>query len=178
MAKRPFPLSKAYTLLGSGPVILISTAHKGRQNVMPMAWHTMMDFEPPLVGLILSDQNYTFGLLRASKECVINIPTAAIAQKVAACGGIHGDKVNKFEKVGLTPRPASVVAAPLIAECYASLECRLFDTTLVNKYGFFVVEIVKAWVDPAVKHPRTLHHLGKDNFMIAGKRVRIRAKIK
>jgi flavin reductase (DIM6/NTAB) family NADH-FMN oxidoreductase RutF len=178
MAKKSFPLAKVYTLLGSGPVILVSTAHRDKRNVMPMSWHTPMEFEPPLVGLILSDQNYTFGLLRASKECVLNIPTVKIAQKAVACGNVHGNHVDKFEKLGLTPRPASVVGAPLIEECYANLECRVFDTRLVNSYGFFIVEVVKAWVDPAVKNPQTLHHLGEEKFMVAGKRIKMKPRLK
>lgn len=46
----------------------------------------MMELEPPLVGLIISDRNYSFGLFTATKECVINIPTVEIAEKVVGCG--------------------------------------------------------------------------------------------
>jgi len=178
MKKKTLSLAKVYTLLESGPVILVTTARSGKQNVMPMSWHTMMEFEPPLVGLIISDQNYSFKLLKTSKECVINIPTVRIAEKVVACGNIHGDKINKFEEVGLTPQNASVVSAPLIDECFANLECRVVDTKMVAKYCFFVVEVVQAWIDPAVKNPQTLHHIGKENFMVAGKRIRIKSKMK
>ncbi len=178
MAKKSLPLSKVYTLLESGPVIMVTTACKGKQNVMPMSWHTMMEFEPPLVGFVMSDMNYSFTLLKATKECVINIPTVKIAQKVFACGNIHGDKINKFEKFGLTPKPASLVTAPLIDECYANFECRVVDTKLVAKYCFFVVEVVKAWIDPVVKNPQTLHHIGKENFMVAGKRIKIKSRMK
>ncbi len=178
MSKKSFPLSKVYSLLESGPVIMVTTSHKGKQNVMPMSWHTMMEFEPPLVGLIISDANYSFRLLKATKECVISIPTVEIVKKVVACGNIHGEKVNKFEKFGLTPRPASKVKAPLIEECYANLECRVFDARMVAKYCFFVVEVVKAWIDPAVKNPRTLHHLGKKDFMVAGRRINVKSKVK
>ena len=104
MAKKALPLSKVYSLLESGPVILVTTARKEKSNIMTMSWHTMMDFEPPLVGLVMSDRNYSFGLLKATKECVINIPTVQIAEKVVGCGNTHGDKVNKFEKFGLTPK--------------------------------------------------------------------------
>ena len=137
-----------------------------------------MEFEPPLIGFVMSDQNYSFGLLKATKECVINIPTVEIAEKVVACGNIHGAKVNKFEKFGLTPKPATLVGAPLIEECYANFECRVVDKKMVAEYCFFVVEVVKAWIDTAVKNQRTIHHLGKENFMVAGKRIKIKSKMK
>ncbi len=67
--------------------------------------------------------------------------------------GTHG---GKFRRLGLTPVPASLVSAPLVGECYASLECRVVDTRMVARYGFFVLEVVKAWIDPARRNPRTL----------------------
>lgn len=176
--KKSLQLSKVYSLLESGPVILVTTALKEKSNIMAMSWHTMIDFEPPLVGFVMSDQNYSFELLKKSKECVINIPTVEIAEKVVGCGNTHGSKVNKFEKFDLSPEPASIVGAPLIEECYANLECRVVDTKMVAKYGFFIVEVVKAWIDPQTKDPATIHHIGKENFMIAGERIKIKSKMK
>jgi len=178
MAKKSFPLSKVYRLLEPGPVVLVTTARDGKANIMTMSWHMMMEFEPPLVGCVISDNNYSFGLLKASKECVINIPTVEIAEKVVGCGNTSGAKLDKFAKFNLTPKPASRVGAPLIAECYANLECRVTDTTMVAKYCLFVVEVVKAWVDPAVKNPRTLHHRGKGDFMVAGQQLKLKSKMK
>jgi hypothetical protein len=42
----------------------------------------------------------------------------------------------------------------------------------------FVVEVIKAWIDPAVKNPRTIHHLGGGNFMVAGEKIKLRSKMK
>lgn len=167
-----------YRLLEPGPVVLVTTARRGRPNVMPMSWHTMMEFEPPLVGCVISDRDYTFGLLQAAKECVIAIPTVEIAAKVVRCGNTSGRKVDKFARFGLTPLPASRVAAPLVGECYANLECRLADARLARQYSFFVLEVVKAWIDPARKRPRTIHHMGRGVFMVAGRTIRLPSKMK
>ena len=178
MAKKSFPLSKVYALLEPGPVVMVSTASRGRSNIMTMSWHTMMEFEPPLVGCVVSNRNYSFDLLMATKECVINIPTKEIADKVVGCGNASGAKMDKFETFSLTPKPASQVEAPLIKECYANLECRVADTNMVDEYCFFVLEVIKAWIDPRVKDPRTLHHLGKGNFMVAGERIKLKSRMK
>jgi len=50
------------------------------------------------------------------------------------------------------------VSAPLIAECYANLECKVVDTREVNRYFLFVLEVVKAWIEPAKKHPHYPPH--------------------
>jgi flavin reductase (DIM6/NTAB) family NADH-FMN oxidoreductase RutF len=170
-AKRSLPLSRVYGLLEPGPVVLLTTARRGRPNVMTLSWHTMMDFEPPLVGCVLSNRNFSFDALRTTGECVINVPTADLVQKVVACGNASGRRTDKFAAFGLTPVPASRVAPPLVAECYASLECRVVDSRLVARYNFFVLEVVKAWIDPARRAARTLHHLGRGAFMVAGRTV-------
>ncbi|MDO8448829.1 MAG: flavin reductase family protein [Rhodoferax sp.] len=178
MAKRALPLSRVYGLLEPGPVVLLSTMHKDQANVMTMSWHTMMEFEPPLVGCVVSGHDFSFTALKTTRQCVLNIPTVELAKKVVACGNTSGQQVDKFEAFGLTAAPAALVDAPLIAECYANLECRVVDTRLVNRYNFFVLEVLKAWIDPACKDPRTLHHRGRGAFMVAGDTIRLPSKMR
>ena len=136
MAQKTYPLSRVYRLLEPGPVVLVTTARKGRANIMTQSWHTMMEFEPPLVGCVISERNHSFDALRATRECVLNIPAANLAKQVVGVGNCSGSKVDKFKKFKLTPLPASQVTPPLIAECYANLECRVADSRMVNKYNF------------------------------------------
>ena len=177
-SKRAFPLSKVYGLLEPGPVTLVTTVRDGRPNIMTMSWHTMIDFEPPIVGCVISDRNFSFKSLLATKECVINIPTAELATQVVGCGNSSGWRRDKFADFHLTPLPASRVAPPLIAECYASLECKVIDASLTDRYCLFILQVLKAWVDPSNKHPKTLHHLGRGAFMIAGRTIRLPSKMK
>ncbi len=178
MAKKSFPLSKVYGLLEPGPVVIVTTAREGHANVMTMSWYTMMEFEPPTVGCVISDRNYTFNILKATNECVINIPTLELAEKVVECGNSSGRKIDKFRAFGLTRTVASSVKAPLIEECYANLECRVVDKKMVAKYNFFVLEVLKAWIDPARKDPRTIHHRGRGAFMVAGKTINLPSGMK
>lgn len=178
MAKRSFPLPKVYGLLETGPVVLLTTSHKGVANVMTMSWHTMMEFEPPLVGCVVSEADFSFAALKATRQCVLNIPTADLASQVVGCGNTTGRQTDKFKAFGLTAAAASRVAPPLIAECYANLECRVADTRLVNRYGFFVLEVLQAWIDPACKDPITLHHRGRGRFMVAGETIRLPSKMR
>ena len=177
MKKKSFPLSEVYRLLEPGPVVLVTTARAGRANVMPMSWHTMMEFEPPLVGCVISSRNGSFSTLRATGECVINLPTVELAKQVVACGNASGRRVDKFKAFGLTPETAVSVQAPLIAECYASLECKVVDATMVTKYNFFILEVVQAWVEPSRKRPRTIHHQGEGVFMVAGRTIHLPSPI-
>jgi flavin reductase (DIM6/NTAB) family NADH-FMN oxidoreductase RutF len=145
---------------------------------MTMSWHMMMEFEPPLVGCVLSARNYSFSLLSESRECVINIPTHKLARQVVGCGNSSGRRRDKFADFGLTPEPAREVAAPLIRECFASLECRVADARMAGRYNMFVLEVVRAWLDRSVRRPRTLHHMGRGTFMVAGDLIRLPSRMK
>lgn len=177
--KKSYPLSKVYQHLETGPVVMVTTMDKaGRPNVMTLAWHAMMDFEPPIVGFVLGEQSLSFKTLKATRECVINIPTVELARKVVGCGNTSGRNTDKFKKFGLTPVRAARVKPPLIAECYASFECKVVDSRLANKYNFFILQVLKAWVATDIKNPQTLHHRGKGLFMVAGKTISIASKMK
>ncbi len=178
MKRKSFPLSRVYGLLETGPVVLVATSLEGQPNVMTMSWHTMLEFEPPLIGCVISNRNYTFNILKKTRECVIAIPTVNLAAIVVKVGNVSGKKIDKFDKFGLIKMPASLVKAPLIKQCFANLECRVVDTSMVNKYNLFVLEVLRAWIDPSVKKPRTLHHMGKGLFMVAGKTIRLPSKMK
>lgn len=178
MAKRALSLAKVYALLEPGPVVLLTTARSGRANVMTLSWHSMMEFEPPLVGCVVSGRDYSFAALAATRQCALNIPTVELASQVVGCGNCSGRRVDKFQAFGLTQVPAKRIQAPLIAECYANLECRVHDTRLVRRYNFFVLEVLQAWVDPACKDPRTLHHRGRGAFMVAGETIKLPSKMR
>jgi flavin reductase (DIM6/NTAB) family NADH-FMN oxidoreductase RutF len=178
MAKKSYPLSKVYGLLEPGPVVMVTTAREGQANIMTMSWHTMLEFEPPLVGCVISNRNYTFDILKTTKECVINIPTVELAEKVVGCGNTSGRTIDKFKHFNLTPVPASCVEAPLIDECYVNLECRVVDGKMVAKYNLFILEVIKAWIDPLKKLPQTIHHLGEGAFMVAGETIQLPSKMK
>lgn len=166
--KKDFPVSNIRRLLEPGPVVLVSSRHKRATNVMTMGWHTVMEFSPSLVGCIIAGSNHSFDMIRASRECVINVPTADIAATVVKIGNCSGADVDKFDRFKLTAQDAGEVQAPLIAECYASLECKLADGALIGKYNFFIFEVVKAHVATSPKNPRTIHYRGGGDFMVAG----------
>jgi flavin reductase (DIM6/NTAB) family NADH-FMN oxidoreductase RutF len=175
---KDLPLSKVYQLLEPGPVVLLTTARKGRTNVMTMSWHMMVEFEPPQVACIVSSANYSFAALRATGECVIAIPARKLAAKAVKVGNSSGRDIDKFATFGLTKLPAKRVAAPLIADCFANLECKVTDTRLVNKYNLFILEVLKARIDPAQKNPKTIHHRGYGTFVVDGDTITLKSRMR
>ncbi|SEL71022.1 NADH-FMN oxidoreductase RutF, flavin reductase (DIM6/NTAB) family [Pseudoxanthomonas sp. GM95] len=166
--KRDFPVHQVRRFLEPGPVVLVSSAHDGQRDIMTMGWHMVMEFSPSLLACVIASGNRSFELVRASRQCVINLPTEPLLDTVVRIGNCSGDEVDKFDAFGLTAQPATHVDAPLIAQCHASFECRLHDDALVERYNLFVWEVVKAHVAPTPKNPRTVHYRGEGQFMVSG----------
>ncbi len=176
--KEFLPLAEVYAILEPGPVVLLGTAQDGRANLMPMSWHTMLEFEPPLVGCVVSEANRSVAALEATGECVLNVPSLELLDQLVACGNSHGDQLDKFARFGLSAVPSAQVTVPRVEECWANLECRVLDRQLVGSYNFFILEVLQAWHDPTVKAPRTLHHRGYGKFMVAGEEVQSGSKMR
>ena len=174
---KPFPLDKVYQLIEPGPVVLLATAIDGKQNVMTMSWHMMMEFVPPRIGCIVSSADHSFTALFRTGECVIAIPSADMAEKVVAIGNCSGRDTDKFAEIGLTALPAEEVSAPLIGECFANLECKITDRDFVERHNLFVLDVVKAWHDPQQLAPKTFHHKGYGTFVIDGEEINLASKM-
>jgi flavin reductase (DIM6/NTAB) family NADH-FMN oxidoreductase RutF len=176
--KIDLPVAQVRRYLEPGPIVLVSSALGNARNIMTMGWHTVMEFEPSLVGCVIAAGNHSFELIRRSRECVINVPTTALTDKMVGIGNSTGAEIDKFAEFALTPQKAQRVRAPLIRECHANFECKLADGALIKKYNFFIFEVVKAHVAPSPKHPQTLHYTGDGVFMVSGKIISRRAMFK
>lgn len=175
---RKFPLAKVYQLLEPGPVVLLTTSQGGHANIMTMSWHMMVEFEPPLVAFIVSEANHSFNALRRTGECVIAVPARKMASKVVQIGNSSGRSIDKFRTFGLTPASAECVTPPLIAECFANLECKVVNTRLVKPFNLFIVEVLRAWRDAAPKNPKTIHHQGYGKFVVDGEVIKLNSKMR
>lgn len=175
--KPDFPLDGIRRYLEPGPIVLVSSQWKDQRNVMVMGWHMMLDFVPATLACYIWPGNHSHALIRESRECVINLPTADMVDTVVGIGNTTAaDGIDKFERFGLTAGKASKVKAPLIDECVASFECRLADDSQVERHGMFIWEVVKAHVANVPKRPKTLHYRGNGEFMVAGPHLSRRGK--
>ena len=171
--KHDFPVDQVRRYLEPGPIVLVSSMWKGKTNIMTLGWQTVMEFSPSLVGCVIASSNHSFEMIRRSRQCVINVPTIDLAHQVVKIGNCSGKDVDKFAKFNLTPEAAQKVKPPMIAECPASFECQLADGRLINRYNFFIFEVIKAHVARSPKYLKTMHYHGKGVFTVAGKTINL-----
>ena len=165
---RHLKLSQAFTLMESGPVVLVTT-HDGRKhNIMTISWTMVLDFTP-VFAITTGEWNHSFAALRKSRECVIAIPTVDMLDKVVGIGTCSGADTDKFSKFKLTPVPGAVVNSPLIKECLANVECKVID--IVTRHNIVVLEAVAAYLDTERKEKRTVHAVGDGTFVVDGRKI-------
>ncbi|SDR06277.1 flavin reductase family protein [Pseudoxanthomonas sp. CF125] len=174
--KQDFPLDQIRRFLEPGPIVLVSSAHKGERNLMTMGWHMMLGFAPARFGCYLWEGNHSYELIRRSGQCAINLPTADMVDTVVGIGNSSGLDGDKFKRFGLTATKAAKVAAPLVAECCANFECVLADASQIERHGLFIWDVVKAHVAVSPKRPQTLHYRGDGEFMVSGPAISRKAK--
>lgn len=165
---RQLKLSKVFTLMESGPVVLVTTHNGGENNIMTISWTMVIDFTP-VFAITTGEWNYSFAALRRNKECVIAIPTVDMLDEVVGIGTCSGSDTDKFAKFKLSPVQGKIVRSPLIKECLANIECKVID--IVKKYNIVVLEAVAACIDTARKERRTVHAVGDGTFIVDGRKI-------
>jgi flavin reductase (DIM6/NTAB) family NADH-FMN oxidoreductase RutF len=161
-------IGKAFMLMESGPVVLITTNNGKKDNIMTISWTMVLDFTP-VFAITTGEWNYSFTALRKTKECVISIPTVDMLDKVVGIGTCSGADTDKFVKFMLTPVRGRIVKAPLIKECLANIECKVTD--IVKKHNIVVLEGVAAYFDTSRREKRTVHAVGDGTFIVDGRKL-------
>ena len=165
---RQMELSRAFTLMEPGPVVLVTTYDSEKNNIMTISWTMVLDFTPQFA-ITTGAWNYSYKALRKNRECVIAIPTVDMLDRVVGIGTCSGADTDKFAKFKLTPMPGKVVKAPLIKECLANIECKVID--IVQNYNIVVLEGVLAHANPMRKEKRTIHAVGDGTFIVDGRKL-------
>ena len=119
--------------------------HAGERSICPLGWTMRTSASPPMMAISVAPSRFTHGLIEGAGEFVLAYPGRELAQATQVCGSRSGRDVDKFTQVGVTALPGRQVAAPVIAECVANLECRVVDRFTTGDHSIFVGEVVAAW---------------------------------
>ena len=166
-------LSRCLLFIEPGPVVLVSSYNLETQqpNLMTISWTIALDFNHH-IALCTGPWNYSFDLIMKTKECVVAIPPASMAETVVKIGDISGKDCNKFEKFGIKQLEAEKTDAPLIDGCVANLECKVVD--FVKKYGLIILEVVNVWENEELKDEKLFHAYGDGRFVKDGEKMDLR----
>lgn len=144
------------------PAVLVSCADaEGNTNILTVAWAGTVCSAPPMVSISVRPERYSFAMIHETGEFVINLTTEKLAWATDLCGVKSGRNTDKWKETHLTPVPAAMVGAPLIAESPVSLECRVKQENALGSHTMFVAEVVSVSVDGKYLDESGRFHLEK-----------------
>lgn len=152
---------KPGTLLAPAPPALVTSGDGERSNVFTAAWTGIVCSEPPMTYVSIRRERFSHGIISETREFVINLPCEAIARATDLCGVRSGRDGDKFALAGLTRESSHLVAAPTIAECPVSLECRVREIIPLGSHDMFLADIVSVGVDPRFVDEKGALHMEK-----------------
>lgn len=144
-------------------VVLITSYYKGKDNVMTVAWHTPLSFNPPLFGILVGKTRFSHMLIKKSKEFGVNFINKKLEKQMLICGTISGKTKDKFKEAKLTRKKAKFISTPLIKEAVAWFECKVVKEIEIGDHTLFVGKILN-WEE--IKKGRIFQKSGKKFIFI------------
>jgi len=130
------------------PVVIVGTMTDGRPNFMTAAWVTQLDFDPPLVGLALGEEQHTAKGILQSGQFSVNYPSVDQAIFADYCGLVHGYEEDKSVHIDIFT--GALEAAPMVGQCPVTLECTLYQTVELPEVYFFIGEVKAVYAEDSV----------------------------
>ncbi len=152
-------MSERFSRYFAETVVLISVEWERERNLMTAAWVIPLSSNPPLVGVAISPLRYTHQFLERSREFGLNILSTEQVELSQYAGTTSGREEDKFSKGIFAVEPPQKIRAPLIAGCFATMECKLADSFTTGDHTLFVGEVLEIKVNKG-KSPLLLHEGG------------------
>lgn len=139
---------KPGTMIYPIPAVMVSCGHAPEEyNIITIAWTGTINSKPPMCYISVRPERHSYDIIKRTGEFVINLTTEKLAKATDWCGVRSGSKYNKWEKMNLTPAPAKIVKAPIIAESPVNVECVVKDIIELGSHHMFTAEVVNVSVD-------------------------------
>jgi flavin reductase (DIM6/NTAB) family NADH-FMN oxidoreductase RutF len=139
------------------PVVLLTcVGQDGSPNILTVSWVSVVCATPPMVGVAVRTERFSYNRILDTGEFVLNIPSAALLRAVDFCGTVSGEAVDKFAQANLTPVPGAKVRPPLIAECPINLECIVRHALPLGSHALFLAEVAAVHADADVVEDGTI----------------------
>ena len=146
-AKRDF---KPGTMIYPLPAVMVSCGETPEEyNIITIAWTGTICSDPPMCYISVRPGRHSYDIIKRTGEFVINLTTESLARATDWCGCRSGRKYNKWKEMNLTPGPARVVKAPVIAESPVNIECRVQQIIPLGTHDMFIAEVVHITAEEA-----------------------------
>jgi flavin reductase (DIM6/NTAB) family NADH-FMN oxidoreductase RutF len=158
---------KPGNVLSPVPAVLVSCGgtEGWKPNLITIAWAGNVCSEPPMVSISIRPERYSYDIIQATQEFVVNVPSLRQAKALDWCGMVSGRNADKFAGAGLTPGAALKVRCPIILECALNIECRVRTSLNLGSHTMFVAQVVAVQASAALLDARGRLRLEKGGLL-------------
>jgi flavin reductase (DIM6/NTAB) family NADH-FMN oxidoreductase RutF len=175
-------LSKAYKLLNTGALIVISTSDANQHhNLAPIAWNCPVEFDPVTQLLLVSDREHkTFKNIKETQKFTVCMPHSSQHKLVTDLGSCSGHDTDKISKYHLPVFKSEKHGYSVPEDVIAYLDCSLIRIIDEGSVAIVIGEVIHAAADAKAftdrllsenEEGKTLHHLGGKLFIEPGQLV-------
>lgn len=97
------------------------------ENPFSVAHHMMINRHPFLYGFSCFKENYSRKLIEEIKDFSINFLPYKFLKDIYTAGKVHGNLVNKWEKITINKAKAISISSVIIPEAVLIYECEVLD---------------------------------------------------
>jgi flavin reductase (DIM6/NTAB) family NADH-FMN oxidoreductase RutF len=135
-------------------------------NIITVSWTGTICSDPPMCYISVRPGRHSFEIIRRTGEFVINLTTEELARATDWCGCRTGKKLNKWKEMKLTPLPAKIVKAPIIAESPVNIECMVKNVVNLGSHHMFISEVVNVSIDDSFMNEKQALNLAKAHPLV------------
>lgn len=164
MAKQAW---KPGNMLYPVPAVMVSCKREGEKaNIITIAWTGTINSTPAMVSISVRPERYSHGIIKDTKEFVINLTTEKLVYAADYCGVKSGKNIDKFKEMKLTPYESQMIKAPGILESPVNIECKVKEIIPLGSHDLFLAEVVNVNVTEELMQENGKFELNKSGLVM------------
>lgn len=164
MAKQAW---KPGNMLYPVPAVMVSCKREGEKaNIITIAWTGTINSTPAMVSISVRPERYSHGIIKDTKEFVINLTTEKLVYAADYCGVKSGKNIDKFKEMKLTPYKSQLIKAPGILESPVNIECKVKEIIPLGSHDLFLAEVVNVNVTEELMQENGKFELNKSGLVM------------
>ncbi len=143
---RPINLKDLDRLFYPVVPVVVTAESGGRVGGMLAAWWSQLSFNPPLIGVAIAPERYTYRLIKESGIFGLNLLDFKHVDRTPYLGDVSERFLrDKIKKAGFTIFKGPALGAPLLKEASAAVEARLTKIVETGDHDLFVGRVEAAY---------------------------------
>lgn len=143
---------------------ILGTQLHGTANFMALDWLTRVNVNPALLGICVNKHHASHEAIVQTGEYSVNVPSTAMMETTDYTGLVSAKRVDKSDLFSIFY--GELLAAPMIADCPITIECKVYQPVDLPTHTFFIAEMVNIYSEERFMTDKHLDMAKIDPFLL------------